>query len=203
MHSWAAGPAPVRRAGSGAGLGGTITLGAPLPWGQAVALGCFGVCFGVTPQHPDKAWTSTLCAGAQDTPDLCPLLLLWLHGWKQVSSILGHLPSTGNIKMHSAMCRIHMCNPTQVQGESSPSRLVGAQALPVWSLIPHDIKLVGPVKGREQRDGQRDMSCHTGARHQQRAAHRASCSCVWWGLISSGLAVPTLFSGSFCSFTEM
>lgn len=36
------------RAGSGVGLGYTITLGQRYSWGQAVALSCFDVCFSHT-----------------------------------------------------------------------------------------------------------------------------------------------------------
>lgn len=39
VHSWATGPAPARRVGSGAGLGCSITLGAALSLGAAISLG--------------------------------------------------------------------------------------------------------------------------------------------------------------------
>lgn len=42
---------------------------------------------------------------------------------------------------------------TRAGGKAAPAG-VGAQAQPRRSPIPHDIKLAGPVKGSEERDGQ-------------------------------------------------
>lgn len=43
---------------------------------------------------------------------------------------------------------------TSARGKAKHSRLLGAQAQPGWSPIPSGLKLVGPVKGSEERDRQ-------------------------------------------------